>query len=373
MHNDLFGVLQRSCRFRSLTSSTKQNLALYSYPLAKAEAVTSLSLCHSSKQFPPPEPLVQSGLLVINKPAGISSRDCVNHVQRAIGNKRFKVGHCGTLDPLATGVLLVALGEATRLVEQFHDLDKRYQAQFEFNRSSDTLDRDGEITSHDSLPVPTSEQLINACKKWIGPSVLQRPPRYSAIKIQGQRAYDMARRGDEFEPEARPVAIHSLDISEVKFPLWTLDIHCGSGTYVRSIGRDVAADCGQMTIMNELVRTSIGPFTLHDAHHLDDLRSPADVSSRLRSPIEGLPDWHRATVDAEQVTALRHGQKITLHVNQFSPEQAGDRWLAIDEQGQLVALLEVHPSGYARPARVFQTTMPTSQPIATSAKHNPES
>ncbi len=316
---------------------------------------------------------MQSGLLVINKPAGISSRDCVNHIQRAIANKRFKVGHCGTLDPLATGVLLIALGEATRLVEQFHELDKRYRAQFEFNKHSDTLDRDGDVIVDNSLPIPTREQLINSCTKWIGPAVLQRPPRYSAIKIQGQRAYDMARRGDEFEPEARPVAIHALEIIDYQFPHWTLDIHCGSGTYVRSIGRDVAADCGQSTIMNELVRTAIGPFTIEQAHSLDKFQTPADVSARLRSPIEGLPSWHRATVSASQVTALRHGQKITLHVNQFSADQAGDHWLAIDEQGQLIALLEVHSTGYARPARVFQTTMPTNQPTATSAKHNPES
>lgn len=316
---------------------------------------------------------MQSGLLAINKPAGISSRDCVNQIQRALANKRFKVGHCGTLDPLATGVLLIALGEATRLVEQFHELDKRYRAEFEFGKTSDTLDCDGEVTTVDNLPVPTCEQLVQVCSHWIGPAVPQRPPRYSAIKIKGQRAYDMARRGEEFEPEARPVAIHSIDLANYHYPHWHVDIHCGSGTYVRSIARDVAEELGQVAIMNGLVRTAIGPFTVDQAHPLDSLQSPADIASRLRSPIEGLPGWHRAEVTDAQVTALRHGQKITLHVKQFSTEQAGDHWLAIDAQGQLVALLEVHPSGYARPARVFQTTMPTSQPMATSAKHSPES
>lgn len=316
---------------------------------------------------------MQSGLLVINKPAGISSRDCVNRVQRAIANKRFKVGHCGTLDPLATGVLLVALGEATRLVEQFHELDKRYLAKFEFGKDSDTLDCDGEVTAYDDLPIPSPQQLDMAYHKWVGPAVQQRPPRYSAIKIQGQRAYDLSRRGEEFEPDARPVAIHSLQVTDYQFPKWSLDIHCGSGTYVRSIGRDVAEDLGQVAIMTDLVRTAIGPFTLNEAHPLDSLQTPTDVASRLRSPLEGLPNWHRAAITDSQAIALRHGQKITLHVNQFSKEQAGDRWLAIDDQGQLVALLELHSSGYARPARVFQTTMPTSQPITTSAKHNPES
>ncbi len=317
--------------------------------------------------------MVRSGLLVINKPAGISSRDCVNHVQRVIGNKRFKIGHCGTLDPLATGVLLLALGEATRLVEQFHELDKHYVAQFEFNKSSDTLDRDGEIHLHHDLSEPTLEQLTAACHRWIGPAIAQRPPRYSAIKVQGQRAYDMARRGDDFELEARPVAIHALDILEYAFPHWTLDIHCGSGTYVRSLGHDVAHELGQVTIMNELVRTAIGPFEQTSALTLEQIQSTEDIEHHLRSPVEGLPTWHRATINAAQVVALRHGQKITLHVNQFTPEQIGDHWLALDEAGQLVALLEVHSSGYARPARVFQTTMPTHQPITTSPKHSPES
>ncbi|MGN6134591.1 MAG: tRNA pseudouridine(55) synthase TruB, partial [Aureliella sp.] len=254
---------------------------------------------------------VRSGLLVIDKPAGVSSRDCVNHVQRALRNRKIKVGHAGTLDPMATGVLLVAVGEATRLVEYLHDLDKSYAAEFEFGKSSDTLDREGEITLWPDAPQPTPEQLAAACQRWIGP-VMQRPPRYSAIKINGQRAYDLARSGAEFEPEARCVRIDRLAVTAYEYPHWSFELDCGSGTYVRSLGRDIAQQLDNAAIMTALVRTAIGPFTLHDAHPLAHFEHPAAVEDCLRSPLEGLPQWPRAVVDARQAAALRNGQAIDL-------------------------------------------------------------
>lgn len=316
---------------------------------------------------------LRSGLLVINKPAGVSSRDCVNRVQKAAGDRRLKAGHAGTLDPMATGVLLVVVGEATRLVEQLHDLDKSYSAEFEFGKSSDTLDREGELTLHPADRVPTSEEIAHACQRWIG-EVMQRPPRYSAIKIQGQRAYDLARKGAEFEPEPRPVRIHSLTLTRFEYPYWSLDIHCGSGTYVRSIGRDVAEEVGNHAIMTALVRTAIGPFALKDACSLEDLTSPVAVEERLRSPLEGLPGWRRVVLDDHQVQAIRHGQKIALMPEQRGePCAAASEWLAIDQRQQLVAFVEVTEAGQARPLRVFQTTMATNQPSSTSAKQSPES
>ncbi|MGN6546145.1 MAG: tRNA pseudouridine(55) synthase TruB [Aureliella sp.] len=322
---------------------------------------------------------MRSGLLVINKPAGISSRDCVNRVQKAAGDRKLKVGHAGTLDPMATGVLLVVVGEATRLVEQLHDLDKSYRADFQFGKSSDTLDIEGEIVLHPDDREPTREELEQACQSWTG-QVMQRPPRYSAIKIQGQRAYDLARKGTEFEPEARPVAIHALTLTRFDYPDWSLDIHCGSGTYVRSIGRDVAEAVGNHAIMTGLVRTAIGPFRLEDAWSLEELTSPESVDQRLRSPLDGLPGWPRLLIDDRQVQALRHGQRITLATEQRAERSEGgelhagtSECLAIDRGQQLVAFIEVTDAGQARPLRVFQTTMATSQPNSTRAKHSPES
>ena len=316
---------------------------------------------------------VRSGLLVINKPAGLSSRDCVNHVQRVAGDRKLKLGHAGTLDPMATGVLLLVVGEATRLVEQLHELDKAYSAEFEFGKSSDTLDREGEVCVHNDVRPPSRETLEQACVQWTG-HVLQRPPRYSAVKINGRRAYDMARSGAEFEPVARPVRIDSLTLTDFDYPNWSLDIRCGSGTYVRSIGRDVAAEVQSVAIMTALVRTAIGPFTLADSCRLDELRLPSDIESRLRSPLDGLPAWHRITIAAQQTLALRHGQRITLKAEQW-PGHASKAMdcAAVDESGQLIALVEVSSTGQARPVRVFQTAMATTQPSSTSAKHNPES
>jgi tRNA pseudouridine55 synthase len=320
---------------------------------------------------------VRSGLLVVNKPAGVSSRYCVDFIQRAVSDRNIKIGHAGTLDPMATGVLLLAIGEATRLVEQLHELDKAYSADFEFGKSSDTLDREGEVTEHPGLPIANPTDLEKACLQWTG-NVMQQPPRYSAIKIQGQRAYDLARRGTEFELAARPVAIHRLAITRFEYPHWSLDIQCGSGTYVRSIGRDVAKLLGNVAIMTDLVRTAIGPFRLNEATPLDELKSPAAVESRLRSPIEGLPKWSRVTLQTQQVQALRHGQRIMLADHQWPPndldsEDGNSECLAVTELGQLVALVNISQDGQARPVRVFQTTMATSQPITTNTRHNPES
>lgn len=316
--------------------------------------------------------MVLSGLLVLNKPAGLSSRDCVNRVQQAVGDRRLKIGHAGTLDPMATGVLLIAVGEATRLVEQLHELDKSYSADFQFGKSSDTLDREGEISERVNVHQPDFATLARACEKWTGEVVLQRPPRYSAIKIKGKRAYDLARKGTQFEPEARPVCIRSLQITRFEYPNWSLDIKCGSGTYVRSIGRDVAETVGNVAIMTSLVRTAIGSFHLQDACTLTDLTSAEAVVAQLRSPLEGLPTWQRVVLDEPQVQALRHGQYVTLDEQQLRQVVGSPKSVAIDQQGQLLALIEVI-AGQARPVRVFQTTMATSQPSMTSARQSPES
>lgn len=316
---------------------------------------------------------MRSGLLVLNKPAGLSSRDCVNRVQNAIGDRRIKIGHAGTLDPLATGVLLVAVGEATRLVQQLHDLDKFYSADFQFGKSSDTLDCEGVITEHSDVRAPTTDALLDACREWTGEAILQQPPRYSAIKIKGRRAYDLARQGKEFEPESRPVCIRSLQLTHFDYPDWSLEIHCGSGTYVRSIGRDVAASVGNVAIMTALVRTAIGPFQLASSCKLADLQSADQVESHLHSPLAGLPKWTRVEVDDQQVQALRHGQHVPLTASQRDRELSSTQCVAIDQHGQLVAMIEVTELVQARPVRVFQTMMATSQPSATSARQSPES
>jgi tRNA pseudouridine55 synthase len=317
--------------------------------------------------------ILRSGLLIIDKPAGVSSRDCLNQLQRIIGDRKFKLGHAGTLDPLATGVLIVAVGEATRLVEQLHELDKQYSAEFEFGKSSDTLDREGEIVVHHDDPLPTREQLVEAGQRWTG-LVMQQPPRYSAIKVQGRRAYELARRGNEFDLPERPVRIDRITVTRWDYPFWNIDIVCGSGTYVRSLGCDLAHTLGSHAIMTALVRTAVGPFSLADAVALDDLTSLDDIAARLLSPLAGLPTWLVMELDARQVQAIRHGRSILWHTDQVSRLGAGSQpCMAVDDQGQWVALLELLGNNHARPVRVFQTMMAISQPSTTKARHNPES
>ncbi len=323
--------------------------------------------------------MVQSGLLVLDKPAGVSSRDCVNRIVRTVGDRKLKVGHCGTLDPLATGVLLVAVGDATRLVEPLHELDKRYRADFEFGKSSDTLDREGQVELSSTSVVPSKQQLLDACQAWVGAAVMQQPPKFSAIKVKGKRAYDLALQGAEFELEARPVAIHAIDLVRYEFPYWTIELHCGRGTYVRSLARDIAHAVGQSAIMNELVRTAIGPFRLAHALPLDEITSREQIESRLLSPVAGLIHWPKVQLSESQVRAVRHGQAISLadaeNANELKCQLGADqaRAAALDGTGQLVALLTFDSLLHARPERVFQSSMAANQLSAISNKHNPES
>ena len=199
------------------------------------------------------------GVLPINKRAGISSRVVVNRIQRLVHFER--VGHTGTLDPMATGVLLMAIGNATKLVEFSHELPKAYAATFEFGKTSDTLDVTGQITELPVECIPTREQIETELCKWQG-RVQQVPPNFSALFIDGKRAYKLARKGVDFDLAPRDVEINKLELLEYDFPKLKLNIECGSGTYVRAIGRDIAAGLGTQAIMTELTRTKIGPFTL---------------------------------------------------------------------------------------------------------------
>src|SRR5262245_35406014 len=197
------------------------------------------------------------GLLNIDKPAGLTSRDVVSRVQRLV--RPQKVGHAGTLDPLATGVLVVAVGPATRLVEYVQRMPKTYQGTFLLGRTSDTEDVEGEVVELDSPPVPTRAEIDAALPRFIG-TIEQRPPAYSALKVAGRRAHKLARRGEAVELAPRPVEIHAIELLRYEYPEMELRIDCGSGTYVRSLGRDVAEAVDTGAVMAALRRLAIGPF-----------------------------------------------------------------------------------------------------------------
>jgi tRNA pseudouridine55 synthase len=284
------------------------------------------------------------GLLNIHKPAGLTSRDVVNRVQRLV--KPHKVGHAGTLDPLATGVLVIAIGPATRLVEYIQRMPKTYRAVFLIGRTSDTEDVEGKIEELMQPPIPTREQIEAACSKFIG-TIEQRPPAYSALKIAGRRAHELARRGDAVELSPRQVQIHSIEIVRYVYPELELLIRCGSGTYVRSLGRDLAESRGTGAVMEKLCREAIGPFNVRDAMGLDDL-SLAAISDRLLSPTLAVSALEQVVVDADEQKRLSRGQSI---VNRFGA-QAGET-AARNSAGQLVAVLVTTSPHELRPTKCF--------------------
>ena len=205
------------------------------------------------------------GIFNINKPAGWTSRDVVNRVQRLV--RPAKAGHAGTLDPLATGVLVVCVGPATKLISYVQQQLKEYEATFILGQSSPSDDVETEICELEQPPIPTREAIEAKLPDFVG-TIQQRPPLYSAIKVEGQRAYKLARGGSDMELPARPVEIYELSVTAYEYPELCLKIRCGSGTYVRSIGRDLADSLGTAAVMSALTRTAIGKFQVQEG--LDD-------------------------------------------------------------------------------------------------------
>jgi tRNA pseudouridine55 synthase len=211
-----------------------------------------------------------SGILNLNKPAGMTSRRVVDLVQRLV--RPEKVGHAGTLDPLATGVLVVCIGAATKLTEYVQCMPKSYVGTFLLGRQSATEDIEGRVVELPNPPVPTVEQIQQAANSFTG-NVLQRPSAFSALKIKGRRAYKLARKGEHPELAPRPISIHRIAVRSYEYPELVLEVDCGRGTYMRALGRDLAASLGTAAVMSALVRTAIGNFLLDEAQDPGELTS----------------------------------------------------------------------------------------------------
>ena len=256
------------------------------------------------------------GILVVAKDPGFTSHDVVALVRRLSGT--HKAGHGGTLDPFASGVLPVFLGLGTRVVEYHMADDKAYRATVCFGATSETDDRDGELVPGVG-PVPDRAAVESVLAEFRGP-ILQRPPDYSALKVAGRRAYDLAREGKPAELAPRAVVIRRLDLmgwddSDPTRPAATLEVECGAGTYIRSLARDLGERLGCGAYLGALVRTASGPFGLAAAHSLDEIRGAADEGSAalaaLLLPIDaGLDAIPEAVLTAEEVVAASRGQQI---------------------------------------------------------------
>ena len=288
------------------------------------------------------------GFLNCNKPAGMTSRDVVNIVQRRLKADKIKVGHCGTLDPLAEGVLLLGVGSAVRLTSFVQEQPKRYVGQFRLGASSETGDLEKGFQTHDELPVPSEDDLKQACQRLTG-TITQIPPAYSAIWVDGERAYQRIRRGEEVEMPSREVMIHELSLTHFQYPEITIDTLCGSGTYIRTLGIDLAREVQSIAVMTHLVRTSIGRFELTDAIEIERLRK--EPLEPLLSPAEwAVSQLPKLSVNAEEVERLKNGLCIQGEPDR-APGENGDV-AALTQAGRLCAILRRKSRGWC-PYRGF--------------------
>jgi tRNA pseudouridine55 synthase len=286
---------------------------------------------------------VTTGILNLNKPSGHTSRQVVDVVQRLV--RPAKAGHAGTLDPLARGVLVVCVGKATRLIRYVQRQPKRYLASFLFGRRSDTEDTDGEVVELKDPPVPSAEAVGDAAATLVG-EIQQRPPAYSALKIAGRRAYDLAREGHRVELARRPVRVYQLRVLEYDYPQLTLDIECSGGTYVRSLGRDLAEALGTAAVMSALERTAVGQFRIEDSVAPEVLQRDR-WQNHLMPMIGAVADLPRVVVSEAQGRRLAQGQTIDA-----PPElPAAEEYAAVDSAGRLFAILTRRDNGQLRPLK----------------------
>lgn len=281
------------------------------------------------------------GILVVDKPRGLTSRSVVDRVVRLVG-RRVKVGHAGTLDPLASGVLVVCVGPATRLVEEVQALPKSYRAAVRLGARSDTLDADGRIEPVENARIPSPDEVAAAVAPLVG-EVDQVPPAVSALKVGGRRSYDLVRAGQAVELAARRVRIDRIGVVRYEWPRLELEVDCGSGTYIRSIARDVGEALGCGGLVDVLVRTRIGPFTLEDAAELDGL-SAESLPGLLRPTAEAVAGLPRMVLAPAQVAAVAAGRRIPIEPTMDLGAAPGPIAL-LDGDGRLVALGESDPDG----------------------------
>ncbi|MEO6446176.1 MAG: tRNA pseudouridine(55) synthase TruB [Gemmatimonadaceae bacterium] len=261
--------------------------------------------------------------LLVDKPAGLTSHDVVAIVRRALGTR--KVGHSGTLDPFATGLLVLLAGRGTRLIRFVPDDPKEYQAVIRFGRETDTDDGTGQETRTAAPPPP---ELVRESLAALTGSLSQVPPAYSAKHVNGQRAYALARRGDAPDLPPVPVVVHGWDVVAQDADSLTARVSCRAGTYIRALARDLGRLCHSAAHLEALRRTRIGPFSVDDADTIERLREGGARPQPLRL---ALGDIIEQVVDPEDARRVAHGMRIAATL-------PGERAALLDEQGELIAI-----------------------------------
>ena len=262
------------------------------------------------------------GLVLVDKPKGITSHDAVDAVRRALGTR--KVGHAGTLDPMATGLLVMGVGRATRFLRFLADLDKEYEGIARLGVETDTLDAEGEVVR--TAEVDVDEAAVREVMAALTGEIEQRPPAYSAVKVGGERLYRAARRGEEVEAPLRRVHVVSFDLVRFEAPDVDFRVVCSSGTYVRSLAADLGARLGCGAHLTHLVRTRIGPYRRAEAAAPDDVSEPLPIERAVAH----LP---RVDLDEEEARAARHGRPL-------GPSGHDGPHAVFDPDGRLIGVWE---------------------------------
>jgi len=289
---------------------------------------------------------VTDGVLIVDKPAGWTSHDVVARCRKALGQRR--VGHAGTLDPDATGVLVVGVGRVTRLLRFAGALSKSYEGDLVLGVATSTLDASGEVTGTWDMSGVSAEAVTAAAVRLTG-DILQVPPMVSAVQVGGRRLHQLARQGVEVERQARPVTVHwfrlwPLTDGPAPAPVYRFEVECSSGTYVRSLAADLGADLGGGAHLRRLRRTAVGPFTLDRAVPLDDVGPDA-----VLAPAEAVSFLEAVVVDGSEADDVRHGRPLADRAGLGSPGP----WAVHTPSGRLLAVYEAGGSGALRAAVVL--------------------
>jgi len=290
-----------------------------------------------------------SGVLVIDKPVGMTSHDVVQSVRN--GTRLRRVGHTGTLDPRASGVLVVLVGPAVRLSEYISASSKRYQANLQLGMTTATYDLEGEVIRRSPVDI-SYEEFEESLSGFIG-EFEQKPPAYSAIKVGGVKAYDLARKGEEVDLEPRLINVTSIDLLDWNPPEAIIDVECSSGTYIRSLVYDLGEKLGCGATLTGLRRTRNGQFSLREAVPLRKLQEAFqdnDWYKYLIPAAEALSDWYTIELTETALDEVRHGHRIPA-----TEEIEADRWArAISQDSELVALMQYDAATHEwQPRKVF--------------------
>jgi tRNA pseudouridine55 synthase len=289
------------------------------------------------------------GIAIVNKPAGWTSHDVVAKSRGILGTR--KVGHAGTLDPDVTGVLVLGVGRATRLLRYVTGLGKRYEGSFALGVETTTLDASGEvIATHDMADVTVDDVRRVAAERFTGP-ILQIPPMVSAVKVDGRRLHELARQGIEVARDPRPVTVYSLEIDPLPrtddgTPRFAMSVHCSTGTYIRTLVADLATALGGGGHLESLERTAVGSFGIEEAVGLGDL-DPLE----LLDVAEAVRDLERVDVDGSLSERITHGARLDRDELGVEPTATGP-WAVHGADGTLLAVYEDHGPGRVKPAVV---------------------